>query len=531
MNTNVTVEPELTSDASLVELSLAGDRDAFGRIVARYQSSICALAYSACGNVARSEDLAQEVFLAAWRELGTLREPGRFKAWLYGIARNLIHNAFRQHTRNPVTSADWLDETADPAAAAAEPDEQAISKEEETILWHVLSGLPQVYREPMVLFYRQNESIPEVAEVMGISEDAVRQRLSRGRALLNDRVAKVVQNGLRRSGPADTFTMAVIASLPVLAAVTTTKGAIVGMAATKSSSGQAAGLVGLLKGVGILGGLIALPAALGTYFGHRLSKDAGGLPQQRISVTRFWRFFGLGIASFLFLPLLLTFGVTGFLHGDARAQFLSIMTVWLGLAYPLVLVAFLFWAWQRRRPARLIPAAAVLPADAVTQPLVDIPVHPLKRTLRRWLLFLTIGAAGLLVFCLTDTHYKVSHLTGVELRDVINQTPPGELKLSIMTGHEHSMFHEYPSMYRYFWVQVTRDGKVSWYTANVDEATTALIAQKGLACPTYVAGRDYEILGTPGRMLPVLAAFVLAIGSIFLLKRRLAARGVARQSA
>ena len=66
------------------------------------------------------------------------------------------------------------------------------------------------------------------------------------------------------------------------------------------------------------------------------------------------------------------------------------------------------------------------------------------------------------------------------------------------------------------------------YTADVDEATLALIAQKGISCRTYVAGRDYEILGTPGRMLPVLAAFVLAISVIFLLKRRHPARSTVK---
>jgi hypothetical protein len=48
----------------------------------------------------------------------------------------------------------------------------------------------------------------------------------------------------------------------------------------------------------------------------------------------------------------------------------------------------------------------------------------------------------------------------------------------------------------------------------------ALLQQKGIACPTYVAGRDFEILGAPGRFLPVLAGFVLGIGGIYLLKRR-----------
>jgi len=523
MKTNLAVEPEMRSDASLVELSLAGDRDAFGRIVARYQSSICALAYSACGNVGRSEDIAQDIFITAWRRLGSLREPARFRAWLYGIARNLIHNAFRRHTRNPLAGAKQLEEGTEPAAVAGEPDEQAISKEEETILWHILSGLPEVYREPMVLFYRQDESIPQVAGALEISEEAVRQRLSRGRALLNERVAKVVQSGLRRSGPADTFAAAVIAVLPMVAATTTAKGALMGMATARSATGQTTGLLGFLKGIGFFAGLVAIPANLGTWFGYKLGRDAAGLPQQRRSAAKFWRIFGGGLVLFLFLPLLLTFGVTGFLHGEARSRFLSVMTVWLGLAYLLVPGSLLLWAWQRRRKrSDFNPADAAIAGEPVFQPQPAEGNRPgiAGRISRRLVLFLTVAAAGLLVFCYTDTNHNVGQLTGAGLRDLINQSAPGNLKVSLMEGHDHSIYREYPSMYRYFWVEVGKDGKVAKYTAEVDETTLALIAQKGIPCRAYMAGRDYEILGTPGRMLPVLAAFVLAMSVIFLFRRR-----------
>ena len=349
MKTNLAVEPEMRSDASLVELSLAGDRDAFGRIVARYQSSICALAYSACGNVGRSEDIAQDIFITAWRSSAVCRNRPGSKPGSTALPATSSITLFAGNTRNPLADAKLLEEGTEPAAAADEPDEQAISKEEETILWHVLSGLPEVYREPMVLFYRQNESIPQVADVLELSEEAVRQRLSRGRALLNERVTKVIQSGLRRSGPADTFAVAVIAALPMVAATATAKGAIMGMAATKGTTGQATGLIGFLKGIGFFAGLIAIPATLGTFFGYKLSRDATGLPQQRKSAAKFWRIFGGGLVLFLFLPLLLTFGVTGFLHEEARARFLSVMTFWLGLAYALVPGSLLFWAWQRRR--------------------------------------------------------------------------------------------------------------------------------------------------------------------------------------
>jgi RNA polymerase sigma factor (sigma-70 family) len=520
MKSNLAMESEMLSDVALVELSLAGDRDAFGQIVARYQSSICALAYSACGNVVRSEDIAQEIFITAWRKLNSLQEPAKFKAWLYGIARNLIHNAFRQHTRNPLAGAESLEDGTEPASSAEEPDEQAISKEEETILWHVLSGLPLVYREPMVLFYRQNESIPQVADVLALSEEAVRQRLSRGRALLNDRVTKVIQNGLRRSGPADTFAVAVIAALPMLAAATTAKGAIMGMATTEGAASQAGGLMGVLKSVGFFAGLVAVPATLGTYFGHRLGRDATGLPQQRRSVAKFWRVFGCGIVLFLFLPLLLTFGLTPFLEGEARTRFLSVLTVWLGLAYPFVLGALVYWAWQRRRRgSNPDPSPAQRQSEQVPQAGKNVHGNTPRKISRRLVLFLTVAAAGLLVFCYADMGHNIGHPSPAELHDIISQSTPAELSASILVSHYRSLWGQSPDTYRSLSIQVRKEGKSARYSAAVEEATLALLTQKGIACPTYVEGRDFEILGAPGRFLPFLAAFVLAIGAIFLLKR------------
>jgi len=80
------------NDADLVAASLSGNRDAFGQIVARYQSLVCSLAYSATGSLSQSEDLAQDTFVTAWKRLRDLREPEKLRAWLCGIARNLINN-------------------------------------------------------------------------------------------------------------------------------------------------------------------------------------------------------------------------------------------------------------------------------------------------------------------------------------------------------------------------------------------------------------------------------------------------------
>src|SRR3984957_12221451 len=137
-------------DARLVDLGRNGDRDAFGQLVARYQSPVCALAYSACGDIAQSQDLAQETFIIAWRKLADLKEPAKFKSWLYGIARNLLNNSFRRQTRNPLAASEPLYESLASTAANSNPTDHAISKEEQEILWRSLEQVPDPYREPII---------------------------------------------------------------------------------------------------------------------------------------------------------------------------------------------------------------------------------------------------------------------------------------------------------------------------------------------------------------------------------------------
>jgi RNA polymerase sigma factor (sigma-70 family) len=215
MKSDVMLDVETLDDARLVQLGLDGNHDAFGQLVARYQSPICALAYSACGDISHSEDLAQETFIIAWRKLRDLKEPAKFKSWLYGIARNLINSAFRRQIRNPLAGSEPLDESLAVTATVSNPAGQAISKEEEGILWRSLEHIPEAYREPLILFYREHQSIERVAEVMDLSEEAARQRLSRGRKLLQEQVLAFVEGALERTNPGQAFTLGVLAALPI----------------------------------------------------------------------------------------------------------------------------------------------------------------------------------------------------------------------------------------------------------------------------------------------------------------------------
>ena len=174
-------------DTDLVASSLAGNQEAFGRIVARYQSLICSLAYSATGSLSASEDLAQKIFVTAWKQLSSLREPAKLRSWLCRIARNLICDALRDQHREPSHAAETLDAAVDSPALEPPPSEQAMNKEEEAILWRSVERIPQSYRELLVLFYREHQSIEKVAQALELTEDAVKQRLSRGRKLLHER--------------------------------------------------------------------------------------------------------------------------------------------------------------------------------------------------------------------------------------------------------------------------------------------------------------------------------------------------------
>src|SRR5687767_5420454 len=119
------------TDEDLVAASRNGDGGAFARIVERYQAMVCAVTYSLLGDLALSEDAAQEVFVIAWQQLGTLREPNRLRAWLAGIARNVARSATRKRGHDVVHRADPIDSASPLTTGEPFPDEQTARREEE----------------------------------------------------------------------------------------------------------------------------------------------------------------------------------------------------------------------------------------------------------------------------------------------------------------------------------------------------------------------------------------------------------------
>ncbi|HLL22446.1 MAG TPA: RNA polymerase sigma factor [Kofleriaceae bacterium] len=197
------------SDVELVEASRRGEHEAFGHLVERYQDVVCAVSYSSTGDRGLSEDVAQETFIAAWRHLDRLRNVVRLGPWLCGIARNLGRKAHKRRRREELLDDEHLAPGGDPFDAAARGDVERVVRD-------ALARVPENYREVLVLYYCENQSIRDVAMALGTSEPAVMQRLSRGRRYLADSLSEIVEGSLRNRRPRRDLVAAVLAAIVVL---------------------------------------------------------------------------------------------------------------------------------------------------------------------------------------------------------------------------------------------------------------------------------------------------------------------------
>lgn len=328
-------------DVQLVIESLEGNREAFGQIVARYQTLICSLAYSATGSFSQSQDLAQETFVIAWKQLSGLREPAKLRSWLCGILKNRIYKNYRQQGHEPAHAAEPLEAAQTLASGELPPSEQAITKEEESILWRSLGRVPETYREPLILFYREHQSIETVAANLELSEDAVKQRLSRGRKLLQEEVMSFVEGALERTSPDKAFTLGVLAALPGL--TISAKAAALGATAAKgSAAAKTAGLMGLFGAI-----LTPLLIIFGNYASYRMSLDEAHTDEERGYIKRAFRnslLVALALSAICAAPLFWSLQTHQDLH-----LFWGLLVSQTIVIYFLTLLAFVIASFPQRR--------------------------------------------------------------------------------------------------------------------------------------------------------------------------------------
>lgn len=244
-----------------VTLAAAGDREAFVRLVQTYATTVQSIALAIVRDVHASQDIAQDVFLVAWRDVKKLRNAASFLPWLRQITRNRSNEWLRTE-RARVTDRDAdaiLAATVDPRLSAPEVLEV---KEQQRIVGDIIGMLPDESREVITLFYSEGRSVRQVAELLGIAEGAVKKRLSRARERIREELLEQFGSAMTKASPAAAVIAAVSVSVasatPGVAAsssMTVAKvagGSILGKIAAGASGalvGAALGSAGLMSGV------------------------------------------------------------------------------------------------------------------------------------------------------------------------------------------------------------------------------------------------------------------------------------------
>ncbi|MFZ1994214.1 MAG: sigma-70 family RNA polymerase sigma factor [Solirubrobacteraceae bacterium] len=176
------------SEQGLIRRARAGDQEAFAELVMTHAERVYGALRRFGLNAGDADEVAQEVFLRAWRGLGRFEERAQFSTWLYRIAFNEAQRRLARRTlrrAQPTTEGD----AADPVAALPEPMEsgpeaRALAGEFDRKLDAALDELPPEWRAAVVLRDIEGLSTRDAAEVIGVGEAAFKSRLHRGRMQL-----------------------------------------------------------------------------------------------------------------------------------------------------------------------------------------------------------------------------------------------------------------------------------------------------------------------------------------------------------
>lgn len=189
-------------DIRLIEALRAGEAHAYEELIARFQQPVYVLALRLLNDASDASDVAQEVFLKVFRNIGSFRGQSSLKTWIYRITVNEAHNArrwFFRHRRHEVeldsgsdeSSRDWQESIADHGRS---PFDEAVNQQRHSMIVEALERISPIFREAVVLRDIADLSYEEVAEVLGVSLGTVKSRILRGREALREQLAGSLQS-------------------------------------------------------------------------------------------------------------------------------------------------------------------------------------------------------------------------------------------------------------------------------------------------------------------------------------------------
>jgi RNA polymerase sigma-70 factor (ECF subfamily) len=174
-------------DPAIVERACGGDDHAFRIIVETYQRAIYRIAYRYSLDQEGAFDLAQEIFLHVHRMLDRYDSSRPFEPWFFRVATNFSINWIRKKRPQEV-SLDAFEADITPAVDESSPGEQVEREEEAALIREAVAGLPEPYREIVVLRYLEGITLEEVGGILELPEGTVKNRLFRARELLRQRL-------------------------------------------------------------------------------------------------------------------------------------------------------------------------------------------------------------------------------------------------------------------------------------------------------------------------------------------------------
>ncbi len=170
-------------DRELVERALKNDQKAFSALVQRYSEQILSYISSYIHSSADAEDLCQECFNKAFRNLETYRSEYAFSTWLFNIAQNLCIDYFRKSKLSfvPIGMGEIRGEGDNWSSGAPSPEESVINGQEVESLIHAIDSLDKKYREVAIMRFIKEFAYEEIASELGLPLNTVRTRVKRAK--------------------------------------------------------------------------------------------------------------------------------------------------------------------------------------------------------------------------------------------------------------------------------------------------------------------------------------------------------------
>ena len=172
------------NDVELIQHSLAGEQDAFAKLVKKYQKPVHALAWRKVGDFHIAEEITQDTFLQVYKKLGTLKDPHRFEGWLYRIAARQCQAWLRKKRMQTQsldeTDIDLIDNTTYSQYIAEEQAKAAVEAQR-GVVHKLLARLRESERTVVTLYYFGEMTCEEISRFLGVSASTVKSRLRRAR--------------------------------------------------------------------------------------------------------------------------------------------------------------------------------------------------------------------------------------------------------------------------------------------------------------------------------------------------------------